>query len=163
MAMGVGLVYERRFEESNEFYRKALEMDPGYVAARSNLANTHMYLRRYDEALADWETVARLAPEGIPPDLVAEVRRGYESGGERGFWEAYLEGLRSRPGMLWSRVFDMAIACAQLGRIDEAFALIDQLLAERSAYAEQIPFDPGLDPLRSDPRFDRVLEKLGLR
>jgi hypothetical protein len=94
---------------------------------------------------------------------VAEVRRGYESGGERGFWDAYLEGLRSRPGLVWSRVFDMAVACAQLGRIDEAFALIDQLLAERSAYAEQIPFDPGLDPLRSDPRFDRVLEKLGLR
>jgi pentatricopeptide repeat protein len=57
----------------------------------------------------------------------------------------------------------MAVACAQLGRIDEAFALIDELLSERNYFTIQVPADPLLDPLRSDPRWEKVLERLGLR
>src|SRR5688572_26760154 len=133
-------------------------MDPGYAFAHLNLANSYLYQRRYDDVLAEWETVARLVPESYPPELVAEAREGYRSGGERGFWEAHLEGLRLRPEV-WAREFDMAMACAQLGRIDEAFALIDQMLSERRPYAYQIPLDPMLDPLRSDPRWEKILER----
>jgi tetratricopeptide (TPR) repeat protein len=162
MAMGNVLLYDRRIDEAIDFYGKGIEMDPGYVTAHHNLANLHLSQRRFEDAIAEWETVSRLAPERLPSDLVAELREGYASGGERGFWEAYLEGLRSRP-TLWVREYDMPMAYAQLGRIDEAFALIDELLAERSAVANQIPIDPLFDPLRSDPRYEKVLEQLGLR
>jgi hypothetical protein len=57
----------------------------------------------------------------------------------------------------------MSLACAQLGRIDEAFATIDKLLSERNALACQVPLDPLFEPLRSDPRYKKVLERLGLR
>jgi tetratricopeptide (TPR) repeat protein len=161
MAMGVALHYHRRFDEAIDVYRKAIEMDPGYVSAHQNLANSYLCQRRYDEALTEWEIISGLDPR-FPPDLVAEVRQGYALCGERGFWEAILEGLRSRPKVL-GRAYDMPQACAQLGRIDEAFALIDELLVERSALAIQVPSDPLFDPLRSDPRYGKVLGRLGLR
>jgi TolB-like protein/class 3 adenylate cyclase/Tfp pilus assembly protein PilF len=160
MAMGVALHYDRRFDEAIDIYRKAIEMDPGYVSAHQNLANSYLCQRRYEEALTEWEIISGLDPR-FPPDLVAEVRKGYALGGERGFWEAILEGLRSRPKVL-GRAYDMPQACAQLGRIDEAFALIDELMVERSALAIQVPSDPLFDPLRSDPRYEKVLERLGL-
>ena len=162
MTMGATLYFGSRFDEAIDVYRRAIEMDPGYVAVHDNLANPYLCQRRYEDVLIEWETVSRLAPEEFPPDLVAEVRAGYASGGERGFWEAYLEGLRSGP-TIWARDFDMALACAQLGRTDEAFALIDELLSERSALAIQVASDPLFDPLRSDPRWEKVLERLGLR
>jgi tetratricopeptide (TPR) repeat protein len=162
MAMGVALERDRRHDEAIEVYRKAIEMDPGYVSAHQNLANPYLCQGRFEDALAEWETMSRLAPEELPSDLVAEVREGYASGGERGFWEALLEDLRSRSKAL-ARGNDMAQACAQLGRIDEAFAMIDKLLSERSPLAVQIPRDPLLDPLHSDPRWEKVLERLGLR
>jgi tetratricopeptide (TPR) repeat protein len=162
MAMGVALNFDRRFDAAIDVYQKAIEMDPGYVSAHLNLANASLCQRRYEDALAEWETVSRLAPEVYRPDFVAEVRAGYASGGERGFWEAYLEGLRSQP-TFWARAYDMAMACAQLGRIDEAFALIDELLSERNYFAIQVPADPVFDPLRTDPRWEKVLERLGLQ
>jgi hypothetical protein len=57
----------------------------------------------------------------------------------------------------------MSMACAQLGRKDEAFALIDEFLAERSGTPYQISTDPLFVPLRSDPRYVKVLERLRLR
>ncbi|MBW3661203.1 MAG: tetratricopeptide repeat protein [Gemmatimonadetes bacterium] len=161
MAMGVALTAVGRTEQAIEVYEKAIGMDPNYAGAHVNLASAYEKLDRYEETLNEWETLSRLSHERFPPDLVAEVRRGYESGGERGFREAYLEGLRTRPD-LPSRIFDMAAACAQLGRADEAFALLDRLIDERSILVWQIRFDPGFDPVRSDPRFRNVLERLGL-
>ena len=162
MAMGTVLYFDRRFDESIDFYSKASAMDPGYVGAHQNLTNPYLCQRRYEDALAEWETVSRLDPERLPADLVAELREGYASGAERGYWEAYLEGLRSRPTILYHDS-DMPLACAQLGRIDEAFALIDEVLSKRDALAYQIPMDPLFDPLHSDPRWESVLERLGLR
>ena len=162
MAMAAALYWDRRLDQAIDVYRKAIEMDPGYVNAHLGLAYPYLCQRRYEDSLAEWETVSRLAPEVYRPDLVAELRAGYASGGERGFWEAYLEGLRSRQ-TVWIRAFDMAMACAQLGRIDEAFALIDELLSERNAEAIHVPADPLFDPLHSDPRWEKVLERLGLR
>jgi hypothetical protein len=41
--------------------------------------------------------------------------------------------------------------------------LIHELLSEQSGLAIQIPTDPMFDPLRSDPRWKKVLERLRLR
>ena len=127
-----------------------------------NLVTPYLCLGRFEDALAELEIASRLAPETPARDLLAELREGYGSGGERGFWKAMLERMRSRP-TLWSSNSDVVDACAQLGRIDEAFALIDRLLAGGSPEVAQIPRDPLCDPLRSDPRWETVLERLGLR
>ena len=161
MAVGVALHFDRRFDEAIDVCRKAIEMDPGYTNAHQNLANSYLCQGRYEEALTEWEIISELNPARFPPELLSEIRAGHASDGERGFWEAVLEGLRSRPNAL-GRAYDMPQACAQLGRIDEAFALIDVLLVERSAIAIQVPRDPLFDPIRTDPRYEKVLERLGL-
>ncbi len=51
---------------------------------------------------------------------------------------------------------------AQLGDMDEAFAVIDGWLENRESSAQWVKVYPLLDPLRSDPRFRRVLGRIGL-
>lgn len=161
MGYGAALQRHRRFDEAVDVYRKAVTLDPGYVPAHSNLVNPWLSLGRFEDALDEMETASRLGHDGLPRDFVAEVREGYASSGERGFWEAVLEGLASRPHTR-NRDYFMLQASARLGRADEAFARIERLLAERTSSALQIPFDPLLDPLRSDPRWKEVLERLEL-
>jgi tetratricopeptide (TPR) repeat protein len=161
MGLGVALQNSRRFEEAIDIYQKAIEMDPGYVLAYNNLINPYLCLRRFDGALDAMEAVSRLAHDELAPDFVYKVREGYRSGGEQWLWEATLEWMQSAHNVR-GRDYDMLQALAQLGRTDEAFALVDQLLSERSPQATHISRDPLLDPLRSDPRYEKVLERLGL-
>ncbi len=161
MGYAAALQRHRRFEESIEVYRRALELDPGYVPVHGNLTNPYLCLGRFEEALREMGTASRLGHDAYPSGFVTEIRAGWAAGGERGFWEAVLEGLRSRPEVR-GRDYFMVQAAARLGRIDEAFLKIGALLVDRKSSALQLPFDPLLDPLRSDPRWGKVLEALEL-
>ena len=49
-----------------------------------------------------------------------------------------------------------------LGDKDKAFAALEQACDERSDYLVYLRSEPWADPLRSDPRFAKLLKKLGL-
>jgi hypothetical protein len=49
-----------------------------------------------------------------------------------------------------------------LGEKAKAFALLDKALSERSTFLVYSKWEPRLDPLRSDPRFQHLLKQIGL-
>jgi adenylate cyclase len=163
MALGVSLNFAGQDDEALEIYRKSIELDPAFALAHNNMAAIHMAKGRIGDALASLGELSRLDPDRLPPDLLEEIRAGYAADGERGFWEASLKGLGSRIDRLGAgTLFDMAQACAQLGRPDEAFDLLSRVVAERDPNAPQLVLDPALAPLRSDPRFEDLKRELGL-
>jgi hypothetical protein len=115
---------------------------------------------RFPDALAEWDIVSGLEPDFVPPAAAADVRSGFESSGPQGYWQAWIDasssGLRIR-----HMAFYHVRACAQLGRIDEAFRLLDGLIEERSPWASQLLQDPVFDPLRADPRFGGIRRRMG--
>jgi hypothetical protein len=56
----------------------------------------------------------------------------------------------------------VAIVDAGLGRTDEALTWLDKAYAERSDYMPYLRLEPMLDSLRSDPRFDSLVQRVGL-
>ena len=163
MAWGVALWFAGRIEESLHVFEKTIELDPGFATSHFNLANTYLSQGRFEEALAALDAFSRLDPDRQPPETVAELRAGYAAAGERGFWEATLEALGSRIDRLPTGArFDMAQACAQLGRTDEAFDHLDRLIEARHPSTPQVLWDPLMEPLRSDPRFEELKRKMGL-
>ena len=124
-----------------------------------NLAETYDAQDRCEEALAEWEATSRIAPNTIPPDVVAKLRAGYETGGRCGYWEAWIVGVRSREEF-FDRPFYVAIACAKLGRVDEAFEWLDRIVTERHRTATQIRLHPSFEPLRSDPRYEELVRRI---
>jgi hypothetical protein len=51
---------------------------------------------------------------------------------------------------------------AQLGAHDRALDLLEQMHQQRSGYLPHIGTDPALEPLRSDPRLQRLVRELKL-
>ena len=161
--LGLAHVYAGRVDEAIEIYRKVLELDPGYAGAHVNIAQAYLSQGRFDDALASLETVSRLVPDRQPPDIVEKLRTGYAAGGGPGYWGAMLEEAGTRIDDLGPDAHgDMAQACAQLGRADEAFDHLKQALEGHLPQAWQKVMDPLLEPLRSDPRFEEMRRSLGL-
>jgi hypothetical protein len=50
-----------------------------------------------------------------------------------------------------------------MGNTEVAFALFEQAYAEHSTALARLRVNPIYDPMRDDPRFDRLLLRIGLR
>jgi tetratricopeptide (TPR) repeat protein len=51
---------------------------------------------------------------------------------------------------------------ANLGENDRAFESIERAVAERTAFVLAIPIMPEFDPIRSDPRYEALIKRIGL-
>jgi len=58
--------------------------------------------------------------------------------------------------------FDIALIYTALGEKDTAFAWLAKAVAEHSTWLVYSKWEPRLDPLRSDPRFQDLLRRIGL-
>lgn len=56
------LLNEGRVPEAEQLYRRAAELDPGFMPARYNLGNVLRMQGRFGEALAEYEAALKLAP-----------------------------------------------------------------------------------------------------
>jgi hypothetical protein len=52
---------------------------------------------------------------------------------------------------------------AALGQKDQAFAWIDEAVEAHSGRMPMVELWPDLEPLRSDPRFDRLVSRIGVK
>jgi serine/threonine-protein kinase len=152
----------RHFDKAIEILRKVIAIDPGYVFAVMNLAEINEEKGDLEAAADAWDKASRLDPSLISPVLVGELRAGLVENGSRGYWEAWVAELEERY-VGYDRKYYLARACARLGRLDEAFGWLDRLVEERAPSAAQIREVKSFDPLRADPRFDALLERIGLK
>jgi hypothetical protein len=76
--------------------------------------------------------------------LLSELKRIEAE--ERGYWSPF--------GLIWAH--------AGLGEKDQAFAYLERCYQDRRERMPWIYVDPLMDPLRSDPRFDDLVRRIGL-
>ena len=51
-------------------------------------------------------------------------------------------------------------ACVRRGDLDQAFAWLPKMIDERNWFAFHVRVNPILDPLRTDPRFEKIVASL---
>ena len=57
--------------------------------------------------------------------------------------------------------YHVAVAHAGLGQTDEAFEWLEKGYDRRDVWLLELAVESGFDPLRSDPRFDDLLRRIG--
>lgn len=148
--------FERRYDEAIEQFEKVIAFDPEFPQVYLYLGWVYELTDRYPEAIEAYRTMTRV--QGGDPSVLDGLEAAWREGGERGYWEAQKEAAY-RPGR--PAVF-RATTHVMLGDVDEAFEVIDQMYAEREIDMVYAKVTPYWEPLRSDRRYDELLEKMGL-
>jgi serine/threonine-protein kinase len=156
---GIVLYVARRYEEAIRHYEVLLDADPGHRYADFLKALATVQQGRYDEALAtlkDWD------PEGRTPD--ARSLRGYIYGstGRPAEARAMLASLSQSSQELDVSPFHTAVIHIGLGEKERAIDLLWEAYRHRTWHVRLLKVEPLFDPLRSDPRFQALLEQVGL-
>jgi len=154
------LYFNRRFEEAVGQARRTLERDSLFVGVRAELTRALAHVGRCDDALA------QLTVPGVdqPPAQLSGIRGlVYAKCGRRAQALALLDSLRGhlRQGGRFSH-YGLAVIESALGNVNGAIAELELARDERAWAMFVIKHEPAFDPLRSDPRFIRLLREMNL-
>lgn len=93
---------------------------------------------------------------------VSAYRAAYARAGWRGYWRARLKHLLPRANR--SGVpYRLGVIYVRLGETDNALRWLNESISRHCIWDVWMAVDPKLKPLRSDPRFIRLLAKMGLQ
>jgi TolB-like protein/class 3 adenylate cyclase/Tfp pilus assembly protein PilF len=156
--LGANLYYAGRNDEAIQRLRTAVALSD-FWWARMWLGRAHARAGRFPEAISELRDVVRVAPFA---DSEAALGRTYAEAGNGEEATKALNHLRTSKSDIFVSSGYVAVVLIGLGRLDEAFAALEQAEDERWYYGGFLKVDPYFDPLRSDPRFKALLKKAGL-
>jgi TolB-like protein/DNA-binding winged helix-turn-helix (wHTH) protein/Tfp pilus assembly protein PilF len=145
-------------DESIRQSRKTIEMDPNFGLAHNHLGQAYLQKQMYDEAAAELQKAVHLS--GNSPTCIASLARAYVASGKRSEAAKLLNGLKKRSNPGYSHALEIAVIYAALGDTDQAMNWLEQGYEER--FNPGVLLRPGFDPLRSDPRFQDLVRRVGL-
>jgi TolB-like protein/DNA-binding winged helix-turn-helix (wHTH) protein/Tfp pilus assembly protein PilF len=183
------LSWEGRFDEAFAESERARQLDPLSLIIAADNAAILFYSRQYDRAIAQCRSVQEMEPNFPRAHLVvgAYVEKGqfanaladldkWEDAAWTLSWRIYIYGRHgqqpqarraleklhqlnrreyiSPDAFLW--------AYLGMGNKDEAFAWFERAYADHSNSLISLKVNPAYDPLRSDPRFQDLMRRVGL-
>jgi tetratricopeptide (TPR) repeat protein len=152
------LVLAHRYDESIRQSRKTIEMDPHFGLAHNQLAQAYLQTHMYAEAVTELQKAVRLS--GRSPICVANLARAYVATANRAEAVKLLNELKKRSSPDYSNASEIAMIYASFGDMDQAMNWLEKGYEER--FNPGVLLRPGFDPLRSDPRFQKLVHSIGL-
>jgi TolB-like protein/DNA-binding winged helix-turn-helix (wHTH) protein/Flp pilus assembly protein TadD len=146
-----------RYDEAIAQYQKALELDPNFTLAHFDLALAYSALARHDKAIAEMQNA-----RGRGSDYLAGLAYVYAVAGRRAEALATLAELQRLAKQQYVPPYHLAWIYVGLGDKDKAIALLQQVYAEHTQHVVDFKTVPMFDSLRSDKRFQELVQKVGL-
>jgi tetratricopeptide (TPR) repeat protein len=161
IALGGVYYYARDYDNAEAEARRALEVSPNLPVAFFLLGQVAAARGRYDDAT---QLVRAALASSDLAGWQAELARMTAAAGRTDEAKTLVAALerRRRAGDGASPDNRAYLAVAE-GRIDDAFALLDDAVEKRLQNVLWLAVDPRVDPLRTDQRFAALLAKMGLR
>jgi TolB-like protein/DNA-binding winged helix-turn-helix (wHTH) protein/Flp pilus assembly protein TadD len=152
------LVLAHSYDESIRQSRKTIEMDPNFALAHNQLGQAYLQKHMYEGAVTELQKAVQLSASS--PTCVASLARAYVASGRRNDAVRLLDDLkkRSSPGHLFAS--EIAMIYTALGDTDQAMDWLEKGYYER--FNPGVLLRPGFDSLRSDPRFEDLVRRIGL-
>jgi TolB-like protein/DNA-binding winged helix-turn-helix (wHTH) protein/TolA-binding protein len=158
--MGYLLYLDRQYDKAIDRFQKTIEMYPQSEVAHKWLSISYEQKGNFDAA---FKTALKLQEiGGYSPTQLSRLRNGYAIGGLRRFYEEelYIDKERAKPGE-----FDKCGEPEAYLRFGERLKALDCLedgYRNHTLPVDRLNSDAQFDPLRSEPRFQNLLQRIGL-
>jgi DNA-binding winged helix-turn-helix (wHTH) protein/TolB-like protein/Tfp pilus assembly protein PilF len=149
----------RQYDRALEQYRKTLELDPSFPSATGMIGRIYEQKGMYKEALAQYEKVAVLTDN---KNRMAVAGYTYAISGRKDEARKVLDELLKRSQQTYMPPYSIAVIYLGLGEKDNAFVWLEKAYDDHSLTPGPLLYDPRLDNLRSDPRYQDLLKRIGL-
>ncbi len=160
-ALAEAYYHARRFDVTIDESHKALELDPTYAIALVNIGRAYEQMGMHQQARDAFQTILAFAPES--PAILALMGHEYAVSGDIAHANQILARLTELSSRKYVPAVYFAVVYIGLGRKDDAFRWLDKAYDERCEYLVYLSSEPLADPLRGDPRFSHLLNRIGLR
>ncbi|HEX8650668.1 MAG TPA: protein kinase [Pyrinomonadaceae bacterium] len=150
----------RRYDRAIELAREALEIDPNFPANHAILGWAYEQKGMYEDAIAEFQKGISLT--GRIPIVLSALGHVYSVAGKRREALEILDELKEISRREPISPYDFAVSYIGLGEYDKAFEQLDKAFEERSSRLIWLKVDQYFDPLRSDPRFLGLLQRMKL-
>jgi tetratricopeptide (TPR) repeat protein len=145
-------------------FQKAIELDPNLPWARVSLAYGYACKRMYSQALAEYEKMGPQAYAVTPENQEAVGTLGwiYALAGRRSDALKIVQNFEKLSSRAYVDFCAVAMIYAGLGDKDRAFESLEKGYEKHSASMVYLKIDAFWDNMRSDPRFQDLLRRMGL-
>jgi len=157
---GVIFHYSRQYQKAIEEYMLALELDPNFVWAHVYLGLAYEQKSLTEKAIDEFRRAIILS--GGNPCISAMLAHTYAVGGKRSGALRLLETLKRGAKKANLPCYDIAAVYAALNDKREALNWLFRALDQRNTRIVGLGREPRFDCLRSENRFQQLMDRLGL-
>ena len=153
-------MFQRIAEAAKKLGRRAAELDPTFFFPVLIDGWTDLEMGKFREAIPALKKAKAMES---PPFVTAYLAFAYGAAGDRASANAEIEDLKKMSPDGTVLPFNLALAYLGLGDRVRALDNLERALAADSQMMTWIGRDTIFDPLRSEPRFAALLNKMGFR
>jgi tetratricopeptide (TPR) repeat protein len=155
------LYWARRYDEAMQQAKVTIEMEPNFAHAHRVLERIYDEKHMYPEAIAEGERAVALSGEDMW--MLLDLATTYASAGHMGEMRDTLKRVSNlSPGGVPPATGTTSELYAVLGDFDRAFEVMESQFRRREGGLILLNADPRFDVLKSDFRFQQLLQRVGL-
>lgn len=147
-------------DQAIEQLRRTVELDPNFILGHYRLGQTYADKGMYDDAMSEFNQVMRL-PGGMPLALLGFAQT-YALAGNRDEAHKNLNQAIESSKQQYVSPAQVASVFGALGENDRAFELLEEANRAHDLNVVRLKRDPRFAKLRSDPRFDDLVRRIGI-
>ena len=158
-SLGRQLYFTRNYDAAIKQLTKTLDMDPKFVPAQHAIEAAYAQNGMFKEAIGERQKVLTLSGN---PDLAAAIGEDFGTSGYPGVMKSWLEGLKEVSKRGYVSPYNIAQIYARLGDKSQALSSLEQAYEQRDSNLTYVRVEPAFDEIRSDPRFQRIVQQLNM-
>ena len=159
--LGLAFYFVRNYDQAIEQFQKTLELDPNFPPAHAFLPAAYEQKGMYNRAIAEFKNAMPMSG-GEQKLAMAGLGHVYAVSGKKVEAHAVLNQLKQLSSQEYVSAYSIALVYAGLGEKEQAFAWLERAYEERAFQMHDLKVEPRWDNIRSDPRFEDLLRRVGL-
>lgn len=152
--------YRREYDRSLEYCRRALDLDANDIEAHVVVGLNYEQKRMYPDGIAEMEKARELS--GNNPLILGPLGSCYGGSGDKAQAMKLLDELNAAAQQAYVAPITWVMLYLGMGEIDLAFEWLEKAAEARDPLLCYLKVGPIYDPIRDDPRYVRLLQRIGL-